>query len=70
MLSGSTETIIKEYMMHQRVQHSSAFEHIVKFDVPTENYIVANHFQSDVWTNSHGIEVRDLHYDISILLKR
>ena len=57
MLSGSTETIIKEYMMHQRVHHSSAFEHIVKFDVPTENYIVANHFQSDVWTNSHGIEL-------------
>lgn len=43
--------------MHQRQQHLSDCEMIVRFDHPTENYIVADRFQLDTWTNEHGIEL-------------
>ena len=40
-----------------RQQHVSDCEMIVRFDLPTENYVVADRFQIDTFTDDTGITI-------------
>jgi hypothetical protein len=43
--------------MQHRQQHVSEGERIVRFDLPTENYVTADRFQVDSFTDSNGITI-------------
>ena len=43
--------------MHHRQQYVSDCEMIVRFDLPTENYVTADRFQVDTFTDDKGITI-------------
>lgn len=43
--------------MHHRQQYVSDCEMIVRFDLPTENYVIADRFQVDTFTDDKGITI-------------